>query len=94
MTELLTRKAVRHAILRAHHARAVADRDERWPLALHMHPDSLSELLVDGDPDEQHTLDFEGLELMRIPIVTDQRIPAGEVRIQWPAKKEAAPRDL
>lgn len=89
MTDLLTRKAVRHAILRAHHTRVLEARDERWPLALHMHPDSLSELLVDGDPDEQHTLDFEGLELLRIPIVTDQRLAPGEVRIQWPAKKEA-----
>lgn len=87
--DLLTRKAVRHALLRAHHARVAEDRDERWPLALHMHPDTLSELLVDGDPTEQWTLDFEGMQFCNVPITTDPRLTPGEVAIQWPAKKEA-----
>lgn len=90
MTELLTRKAVRHAILRARNARVVADeRDARMPLALHMHPNTLTELLVDSDPSERDTLDFEGLQIIGIPIQTDPRLEPGVFRLQWPVKKEA-----
>lgn len=83
--EFLSRRSVRHALVRARNARVVADRDERYPLLLAMSNDTLSELLVDADPHEAHVLDFEGREFMGIPILTDDDLERGLVEIRWPA---------
>lgn len=88
MSDVLSRKTVRHQLIRARNARIAEHRDDRWPMQLHMSTETLSELLLDGDPDEQHTLDFEGFEFMGIPIEYDARLDPGVVAIVWPAKKK------
>lgn len=88
--EFLSRRTVRHALLRARNTRIAEFRDDRMPRELHMHPDTLSELLVDGDPFERHLVDFEGKTLMGVVIVRDQSLPVGEVRIVWPPVPGAA----
>lgn len=87
--EYVSRRAVRHLIVRARNARIAAEeRDDRWPLQIVMAPSTLSELQVDGDPQEAHTLDFEGLEFMGIPLVADPEMLAGEFELRWPAPLE------
>lgn len=81
---MLTRRAVRHHLIRLRNARIAASRDEAWPLRLHMHPLTLAELLMDGDPHERHVIDFEGKAFMRIPIVEDVRLAQGAVEVVWP----------
>jgi hypothetical protein len=84
MADLLTRRAVRHHLMRLRNARVAELRDERMPEHLTMHPDTLAELQMDGDRDEQHTLDFEGRQFMGIPLVTDDRLEVGDIAVAWP----------
>lgn len=89
--DLLTRRNVRHELIRRRNERIVADRDDRWPLAIFMHPETVHEVLMDADPAEAHTLDFEGKFFMNVPLIGDERLAPGEVRLQWPVDaKEAA----
>ena len=88
----LTRKAVRHGILRAQRARAMRDPDAVGvlPVMLEMHPDTLAELLIDNDPDELRVLDFEGLEFMGIPIQANPARAHGDIAMRWPTAKKGA----
>jgi hypothetical protein len=81
----LSRAAVRHLIVRRRNERIRETRNESWPRLIRLHPDSLTELLVDSDPAEAHTLDFEGLQFMNIPVQTDPELELGVVAVDWPA---------
>ena len=91
MTEFLTRRGVRHALLRARNGRVVEPRDDRWPVLLVMHPLTLAELLMDSDPDERRTIDFEGKAFMNIPLLEDPGMVVGEVAMRWPEAPAPAP---
>jgi hypothetical protein len=92
MTEdLLTRRNLRHHVMRRRNARIAETRDQAMPLALRMNPDTLTELLLDGDPAEQHTLDFEGREFIGIPVLTDPAMGYGDIAIDWPPLPDRAP---
>ena len=89
--DLLTRRAVRHHLVRLRNTRIAELRDTRWPIALMMHPATFEELLIDSDPAEHHTIDFEGTEFMGIPLITDERRPVGDIAVQWPTATFTAP---
>ena len=85
MDEVLSRKALRHMLVRRRNERIAELRDDRWPLRLVMAPETLEELLVDSDPLEQRTLDFEGWEFAGIPLSTRAGMERGLVAVDWPA---------
>jgi hypothetical protein len=80
----VSRRAVRHELIRRRNERIAELRDDRWPLMLYMHPRTLDELLMDPDPAEASVIDFEGREFMRIPLVGDPALEPGVFRLQWP----------
>ena len=83
----LSRRAVRHELVRRRNERIADTRDDRWPVAMFMHQDSLDELLIDSDPGgEVPLMDFEGKTFMGVPVITDSQLAHGEVRLQWPEK--------
>lgn len=88
--EFVTRRALRHVITRRRNERIAELRDEAWPLYLVMHPDTRSEILIDDDPDEQRTIDFEGKAFMSIPIITDPSVELGLFELQWPEAPDGA----
>jgi hypothetical protein len=82
---LVTRKNVRHLIVRRRNERIAAggpDFDD-WPVAIHMHPETRDDLLMDRDGHEQHTMDFEGSTFLRIPVVVDDTLAPGEFALRW-----------
>lgn len=81
---VVTRREVRHGLLRAHNERVAASRDLSWPTALVMHPLTREDVLIDDDPAEAHVVDFEGHAFMSIPVLTDDRLERGVVQLQWP----------
>ena len=82
--EMLSRRTVRHRLIRARNERIAADqRATAWPSTLYMSHETLTELLVDSDPAEQATLDFEGNRFLGIPITADDRLERGVVALQW-----------
>lgn len=91
MTEFLTRRGVRHALVRARNTRVLQDRDDRWPVLLVMHPLTMAELLMDSDPAERHVIDFEGKAFMDIPVLEDPGMAVGEVAMRWPQDPAPAP---
>lgn len=82
--EFLTRKAVRHRLVRLRNERIATTRDDAWPLQMLMAHTTHEELLVDGDGGEQHTLDFEGRAFMNVPITVDDRLAHGVIQLVWP----------
>lgn len=82
--ELVSRRAVRHELIRRRNERIAAVRDDRWPVAIYLHPETRAEVLMDGDPAEASVVDFEGKEFMRIPLITDESLDRGVFRLQWP----------
>jgi len=83
--EFVSRRAVRHLVLRRRNERVAADRDDRWPVLISVHPDTREELLIDSDPDELRTIDFEGHEFMGIPLQGDPSVEPGQIVLRWPA---------
>jgi hypothetical protein len=83
--EFLSRRAVRHELIRRRNERIVELRDDSWPAHLLMHTYSLEDLRMDSDPAEAQTMDFEGKEFMNIPVITDDRLEHGEFRVAWPS---------
>lgn len=81
----LTRKGLRHALLRRRNERILASHDEAWPLLVRMHSETLSDLLVDDDPAEATTFDFEGARFMGIPVLGDDTMAHGAIALDWPA---------
>lgn len=88
MSEPLTRRGLRHTLLRARNDRIAASRDESWPRLLVMSHLTLTELLVDDDPAEAFTVDFEGKRFMGILILADEETPYGDVVVEWPTTQE------
>jgi hypothetical protein len=82
--ELVSRRALRHLILRRRNERIAAQRDDQWPVTIYCHPETHADLLTDGDPLEQMTMDFLGGTFMRIPLLEDQRLAPGEFVVDWP----------
>lgn len=80
----LTRRGLRHTLIRRRNARIMESDDDSWPLLLRMSSETLSTVLVDDDPAEQATVDFEGRVFMGIPVLTDDTLPLGEVAVGWP----------
>ncbi len=81
----LSRKELRHMLLRRRNERVMADRHALGlPTLLVMHPHTAEELRLDNDPDERFTLDFEGREFMGIPILEDARVKLWRVEVRWP----------
>lgn len=81
----LTRRGLRHTLIRRRNTRILAQVGDGWPLLLRMSAETLSHVLVDDDPAEQHTVDFEGrVVFMGIPVLTDDTLPLGEVAVDWP----------
>lgn len=90
MTEALTRRGLRHALIRRRNARIAGFRlDDSWPLVLRMSSETRSAVLVDGDPAEQGTVDFEGRLFMGIPILVDEALGFGDVAVDWPPSPRA-----
>lgn len=83
--ELMTRRGLRHSLIRRRNARIVEQRGDAWPVLLRMSSETLSQVLVDDDPAEQQTVDFEGRVFMGIAVLSDDTLPFGEVAIDWPA---------
>lgn len=82
--ELVSRRNLRHLLTRRRNERISARvTDDGWPVAIYMHPDTASELALDSDPEEEHTLDFEGKVFMETPIVQDPSLERGVFVIQW-----------
>lgn len=82
--EFVTRKNLRHLLLRRRNERIAETRDDQWPTVIYLHPETHAELLTDGDPHEQQTMDFVGGTFMRIPLVEDTRVAAGDFIVDWP----------
>lgn len=82
--DVLSRKTVRHLLLRRRNERIATARDDRMPSRLVMSHDTLAELLADSDPAEAWTLDFEGFEFMGVPIGVDHSLASGIVQVDWP----------
>lgn len=80
----VSRRNVRHALMRAHNRRVGELRDDRWPLALHACRRTVDELLLDGDPAEAQTVDSLGMRFLGIPLEVDPRLAAGEFTVVWP----------
>jgi len=81
----VTRSNVRHLLVRRRNERIALGGPtfDDWPLAIHMHSETLEDLLLDGDGTEAHTIDFEGREFMNIPIVEDDSLEPGEFALRW-----------
>lgn len=88
-TELLSRKTVKHLLMRARNTRVIELRDDRWPELMRVNQRTLEELLTDGDPLEVQTLDFEGNAFLGVPILIDPRLDNGQVAFDWPKKPKA-----
>lgn len=85
----VTRANVRHLVVRRRNERISADpRADDWPTAIHMHPETLADLLLDGDGREANTVDFEGREFMGFPIVEDGSLEPGEFALRWAREVE------
>jgi hypothetical protein len=83
--EVLSRRHVRHAIIRAVNARVAELRDDRRPVLLVMARSTFDELLIDSDPNEQWTMDFEGRQFTGIPVaVAEVGLEPGVVQMRWP----------
>lgn len=82
---LVTRKNVRHLLVRRRNERIAVGGPtfDDWPTAMHVHPETLEDLLLDPDGQERNTIDFEGREFMRIPIVQDPSLEPGEFALRW-----------
>lgn len=86
---LVSRRALRHQLIRLRNARVAETQDDRWPLLVLMHPDTLTELMVDGDREEQWTLEYlldGSTKFMGVPVVTDERLELGVFEIRWPPR--------
>lgn len=93
MDDVLSRRTVRHLLLRRRNERVAQLRDDRMPRRVSMNLRTLEELLTDSDPAEQWTLDFEGMEFMGIPVVVDPSLEVGVVAVDWPGAELAAGRE-
>lgn len=82
---MASRRELRHLIIRRRNDRIASDRDDRLPVRLWMHPDTLSDLLTDDDAAERWVLDFEGREFMGVPVVERPDMAVGLVDVDWPA---------
>lgn len=83
--QLLTCRALKHALMRALNTRVAEQYDRRHPLALHMHRLTQEDLLIDRvAPEDQFIYDFVKDEFMGVPVVVDSRVPHGEVQVLWP----------
>lgn len=81
----LTRRNLRHALIRHRNDRIARERtDDSWPLLLRMRDETLTELLMDPDPGEARTFDFEGREFLGIPVLVDDQLAPGEIALDWP----------
>lgn len=87
----MTRRELRHAILRARNQRVIAAGPDGWqphlhasPVALALHPDDAAELRLDGDWAEAGALDFEGKAFMGVPITEDPQLERGTFTVTWP----------
>ncbi len=82
---LVTRKNVRHLIVRRRNERIAIGGPtfDDWPTAIHVHYDTLDDLLLDPDGQEHSTIDFEGSQFMRIPLITDPSLEPGEIALRW-----------
>lgn len=91
---VVSRRALRHHLLRLRNGRVAQLRDDRLPVLITAHPDTISEVLMDSDPHERHTVDFEGKAFMGVPLLGDARLEAGVFEVRWPegppAGREAA----
>jgi hypothetical protein len=82
--EVISRRVLRHMLMRRRNERIAADRDaDGMPSSLRMGQESLDALLVDNDPGEQFAMDWLGKEFLRIPILVDPRLQAGVVEVDW-----------
>lgn len=83
--QLLTVRELKHALMRSLNTRVAEQHDRRHPLALHMHPLTREDLMIDQvAPEDQYVYDFLNDTFLRIPVVGDPRVPHGEVQVQWP----------
>lgn len=82
---ILTRKHLRHVLQRTRNERIaeLGPTEPGQPEALIMSGITHGDLLLDDDPLERDTLDFEGFEFMGVPIQTNPTLPRGEVQIRW-----------
>jgi hypothetical protein len=88
MTDELTRKGLRHRLIRARNERVARRLPNELPALLLMHPATHDELLVDGDPSELFTMSMNGREFMGVPISHDPRLELGDITVVWPKPAE------
>ncbi len=82
--ELVSRRNLRHLLTRRRNERISARQtDNGWPVTVYAHPDTISELSVDNDPEEAHTMDFEGKLFMQSPLIGDPSLERGVFVIEW-----------
>jgi len=90
--DLVSRRNLRHLIMRRRNERIAELRDDRFPVEILMHRETLEDLRADGDPDEYATLDFEGTVFMGIAVqaqYTEDGGPGpGEFVVAWPPPLE------
>jgi hypothetical protein len=89
--EEVSRRALRHLLLRRRNERIAAD--PRAAVAvrlLRMHPDTWDDLRLDPDPLEADTVDFEGRTFCGVPVVGDLSLAAGVIEVDWPAAVEVS----
>ena len=84
--EALTRRELRHAIMRRRNARINESRDDRLPVQITLHPDTWDDVRLDGDPAEQASVYFGDPDHFGgIPVQGNPRLPYGEIELTWPA---------
>lgn len=85
-TGSVSRRELRHALMRRRNERIAADRHaDGMPVVLRMHPDTAWALLADPDPNERFTVDDEGRTFLGIPIQTHPEVVLWAVEVDWPS---------
>ena len=84
MTDDSPRRALRHAIQRARNERIASSRDGQLPVLIRLAQPALDALLTDSNPAEQFTIDWEGREFMRIPLLVDPALSDDQASLEWP----------
>ena len=84
--EEVSRRALRHLLLRRRNERIAADPQAAVAVRLlRMHPDTWDDLRLDPDPSERDTIDFEGRTFCGVPVAEDLSLAAGVVEVDWQA---------
>lgn len=86
----LSRRSLRHLLMRRRNERIRELRDERVPVVIVMGPETLDQLEIDGDPEEAWTLESatvagEVYRFCSIPVLVDTQLEVGIFEVRWPS---------